>query len=44
MGKVLVDAAVHKTVEFLEEMIAGKHREVLPHVYSRDMDPNVKQT
>ncbi|MSS71853.1 MAG: creatininase family protein [Candidatus Latescibacteria bacterium] len=37
-GRIFVEAAISKTVEYLQEMIAGKHREVLPHVFSKDLD------
>ena len=36
-GRLLVEAAVSKTVEFLEEMMAGKHREVQRHVFSSEV-------
>ena len=37
LGRVLVDAAVQKTVEHLKGMIDATNREIQPHVYSREM-------
>ena len=36
-GHLLVEAAVSKTVEFLEEMIAGEHRGIQRHVLSSEI-------
>ena len=36
-GHVLAEAAVSKTAEFLEEMMAGGHREVQRHVLSAEI-------
>ena len=37
LGRILVDAAVQKTVEYLQGMIDATNREIQPHVYSKEM-------
>ena len=37
LGKILVEAAVQKTVEYLEGMIEAANREMQPHVFSKEM-------
>ena len=39
--QLLVDAAVDVTRQFVEEMIAGQHREIQEHVFSTQLDPQV---
>jgi creatinine amidohydrolase len=41
-GRIFVEAAISKTAEYLQEMIEGKHREVMPHVFSKDLDMKKK--
>jgi creatinine amidohydrolase len=36
-GEKLVEAAVSRTVTYVEEMIAGGHREIRPHVFSSEV-------
>jgi creatinine amidohydrolase len=38
-GKLLFEAAVEKTTEFLQGMIDGHNRELQPHLLSRQLDP-----
>lgn len=40
-GRRLVELAVAKTVDYLQEMIDGKNREVRPHLMSWQLDPKV---
>ena len=40
-GHLLVEAAVQATRQFVEEMIAGQHREIQSHVWSTQLDPRV---
>jgi creatinine amidohydrolase/Fe(II)-dependent formamide hydrolase-like protein len=42
-GQQLLDAAVDATRRFVEEMIAGQHREIQEHRWSAQMDPGVWQ-
>lgn len=42
-GEQLYELAVGKTVEFLQEMIEGGHREVRPHLMSYQLDPGVER-
>jgi hypothetical protein len=37
LGKILVEAAIQKTVEYLEGMIEAANREMQPHVFSKEM-------
>ena len=37
LGRILVDAAVQKTVEYLQGMIEATNSEIQPHVYSKEM-------
>ncbi len=39
-GRIFVEAAVSKTAEYLKEMIAGGHRDVQPHIFSKDLTRN----
>lgn len=39
-GRIFVEAAVSKTAEYLMEMIEGGHRDVQPHIYSKDLTRN----
>jgi creatinine amidohydrolase len=42
-GVQLAELAVAKTVEYVEEMLAGQHQEIAQHVWSWQMNPLVKQ-
>jgi creatinine amidohydrolase len=37
LGEILVEAAIQKTVEFLQGMIEATSREIQPHVFSKEM-------
>ena len=37
-GRMLAEAAVTKTVEFVQEMLQGEHREHQPHLFSSQLD------
>ena len=41
-GRQLAEAAVAKTVEFLEGMLEGRNREVQPQLMSAQLDPRVR--
>ncbi|MGH2418770.1 MAG: hypothetical protein ACRDFY_10590, partial [Candidatus Limnocylindria bacterium] len=38
-GAQLAELAVAKTVEYLEAMMAGEHRETMQHLLSRELNP-----
>ncbi len=40
-GRIFVEAAVSKTVEYLEGMIGGKFYGIEPHIYSNQMLPKI---
>jgi creatinine amidohydrolase len=42
-GVQLAELAVAKTVAYVEEMLAGQHREIAQHVWSWQMNPLAKQ-
>jgi creatinine amidohydrolase len=36
-GRILIEAAINKTVEYIQDMIDGKHRELVPQVFSKEL-------
>ena len=37
-GRLLAEAAISKTAEYVQEMLEGKHREIQPHIFSSQLD------
>ena len=37
-GQILLEAAIAKTAEYVREMIVGQHRDIQPHIFSRDLE------
>ena len=41
-GRILLEAAIDCTAAYMREMIDGQHREIRPHIFSRDLDMREK--
>ena len=41
-AKKFIEAAVERTAQYVKGMIDGKHREIVRHVYSKEMVPGIK--
>ena len=41
-GRIFIEAAVERTAQYVQGMIDGKHREIVRHVYSKEMVPEIE--
>jgi len=41
-GRIFIEAAVERTAQYVQGMIEGKYCEMMPHVYSKEMAPEIE--